>query len=158
MIVRPRGVALAASRIFALALAGLGLAACAPLHSQPPPKVERSRPASCHTEDFPDIPLFPLVGYEMDPNADQLAVSLAGGTVRRFEISMVQRNAQLDDPPAAVLARYAIELAPWGWRQEDAAHWVKGQERLFIEAGRSGRFTTVRFHLRPLPEDRASGQ
>ncbi len=157
MIRRARGAATAASHTLALALAGISLAACAPLHSQPPPKIERSKPVACHTEDFPDIPLFPLTGYEMDPNADQLAMSLAGGTVRRFEITMVQRNAQLDDPPAAVLARYAIELAPWGWRQEDNAHWVKAGERLFIEAGRSGRFTTVRFHLRPLPEDRASG-
>jgi hypothetical protein len=157
MIAGPCGAARSSSLCALLALSACVLAACAPLHSQPPPKPERSRPVAVHTEDFPDISLLPLRGYEMDPAFDQLAMSLAGGTVRRYEISMIQRNPLPDDPPEAVLSRFAIELAPLGWRQEDRAHWVNGRERLFIEAGRSGRLTTVRFHLRPLPEDGASG-
>jgi hypothetical protein len=112
----------------------------------------RYRPAAFHPEQFPDIPLFPIAGYEFEPGEDQLAVAFAGGTVRRFEVSMIQRAAGRDDPPEAVLARYDSELPPWGWIRTGTGQWRKGTEALVIEAGRSGGLTTVRFHLRPLPQ------
>ncbi|MBA3709762.1 MAG: hypothetical protein H0W83_13195, partial [Planctomycetes bacterium] len=70
-------------------------------------------------------------------------------TVRRFEVSMRQRDGAQDDPPAAALARYDSELPPCGWTRLGAGHWRKGTEELIIEAGRSGGLTSIRFHLLP---------
>jgi hypothetical protein len=127
--------------------------------TQPDTRASQSRshyhPPACNTEDFPDIPvLLVLSGYEFDPDQDQLAISLAGGTVRRFEISLVRRaREQQDDPPSAVLQRLDTELSGLGWIAETAGTWHEAGERLIIEAGRSGRLTTVRFHLRPAETD-----
>lgn len=138
--------------LLALALLAGALGGCTPQRSSAHP-AERYHPAAFHPEDFPDIPLLPLTGYEFDPNAEQLAVSLAGGTVRRFEVTMVRRPNATPDLPEAVLNRFAQDLRPWGWVREEPGRWHKGQERLFIQAGRSERITTVRIHLRPDSED-----
>ncbi len=67
-----------------------------------PASREHYHPPACNTEEFPDIPvLLLLTGYVFIPDEDQLAISLAGGTVRRFEISMVRRSKEVDDPPEA---------------------------------------------------------
>jgi hypothetical protein len=131
--------------VIAALLAGCG-------ETKPPEAPTRYRPAAFHPEQFPDIPLFPVAGYEFEPGEDQLAVAFAGGTVRRFEVAMIQRAGGRDDPPEAVLARYDGELAPLGWVRTGVGHWTKGTEGLVIEAGRSGGLTTVRFHLRPLQQ------
>ena len=127
------------------------LAACG--DSRPAESPSRYRPPAFHPEQFPDIPLFPISGYELDPNVDQLAMTFAGGSVRRFEIAMIQRSENRADPPEAVLSRYDLELPPLGWVRTGAGRWSKGDEQLLIEAGRSGGATTVRFHLRPGQRD-----
>src|SRR4051812_17483424 len=127
------------------------LAACG--GSRPAEAPTRYRPAAYHPEQFPDIPLFPVAGYELDQNEDQLAVAFAGGSVRRFEVAMIARPGSRDDPPEAVLARYDSELAALGWVRNAPGRWSKGEEQLIIEAGRSGGLTTVRFHLRPAQRD-----
>jgi hypothetical protein len=133
--------------ILPVVILGFLLAACGETRHEPPPT--RYRPPAYHPEQFPDIPLFPLNGYELDPNHEQLAIALAGGTVRRFEVSMILRAGASDDPPEAVLSRFDAELPAYGWIREGRGQWRKGAERLIIEAGRSGGLTTVRFHLRP---------
>lgn len=139
-------------RALAVGLLGVvvvvGLAGCT-TSKRKEPEPTRYRPAAYQPEHFPDIPLWPLAGYELDPNEDQLAVAFAGGTVRRFEVTMVARPGTRDDPPDAVLARYDGALAENGWIREAPGRWRKGGERLLIEAGRGGGSTIVRFHLRP---------
>jgi len=130
----------------------LALAGC---HTSPsgPPR-EHYRPPAYHPEDFPDIPLDRLTGYELDPNvADPLAISLAGGTVRRFELGMIRRPTAKDQDPAVVLGIFASELPAFGWLQDAPGRWHKGGEVLVIDAGRSRGLTTVRFHLRPADAD-----
>ncbi len=112
-----------------------------------PPRVPAFYP-----EQFPDIPL-PRPGYQMQPNDDQLAVALAGGSVRRFEVSMIQRENAAPQKPAELLAEVRRQLASSGWQavSADAANqrWHKGGEDLFIETGRADSRTTIRYHLRP---------
>ena len=133
------------------AVVALALAGC---HTSPSaPQREHYHPPAYHPEDFPDIPLDRLTGYELDPNADPLAISLAGGTVRRFEVAMIRRPTAKDQDPAVVLDIYASELPVFGWIQDAPGHWHKGGELLVIDAGRSRGLTTVRFHLRPVDAD-----
>ncbi|MBA2479141.1 MAG: hypothetical protein H0V44_00650 [Planctomycetes bacterium] len=141
----PAGYAAGAALMIALIIA----AGCA--ESRPSPQAQLYHPPAYHPEHFPDIPLFPLGGYVLTPGADQLAVSLAGGSVRRFEVSMQQRDGAKEDPPAAVLARYDSELTQLGWTSVGPSRWRKQGEDLIIEAGRSGGLTSIRFHLQPAP-------
>jgi hypothetical protein len=102
-------------------------------------------------EQFNDIPL--PRGYMFSPGRDQLAVSLAGGTVRRFEVVMEQRENAAPQPPADLLHEMGRDLRSHGWQAEQGPagnqHWRKGQERLLLETGRSGGRTTIRIRLRP---------
>jgi hypothetical protein len=137
--------------VLAAALLSLGVAGCTQ-SSRPTASEQRARyhPPALDIDEFPDVPvLLVLGGYEFDPNDDQLAISLAGGTVRRLELSLVRRAKEQDDPPAAALQRFDVELAGLGWTATAPGQWLKGAERLIIETGRSGRLTTVRVHLRP---------
>ncbi len=156
---RPSGLSAASfTATMSVLAAVLALGGCGGEERAPSPS-QLYHPPAFHPEHFPDIPLFPVAGYQLIPGEDQLAVSLAGGSVRRFEVSMIERQGARPDPGSAVLARYDSELPPLGWeRMGELArgHWRKGPEDLFIEAGRSGGLTTIRFHLRPTPAAPAS--
>ena len=132
----------------------LGLSGCH--RDDPPPPRAHYRPPAYHPEDFPDIPLAGMIGYELDPDSTPLALSLAGGEVRRFEVAMIRRPESKDQSPEAILSIYEVELAPAGWILDSPGHWHKGNERLLIEAGRQRGLTTVRFHLRPADADASS--
>ena len=111
-------------------------------------------PPAFHPEDFPDIPLVAVSGYMLDPEVDQLAVSYAGGAVRRFEVTMQTRPGAKDEEPIEVLTRYDTDLPAQGWTrigEIEAGVWRKGSEELRIVATVSDGQTTVAFHLRPLP-------
>jgi hypothetical protein len=138
---RVAGALLVAAMVF--------VAACA--QSRPSPQTQLYHPPAYHPEHFPDIPLFPVAGYVLPPGEDQLAIAFAGGSVRRFEVTMAQKVGAKPDPPEAVLARYATELPPLGWTPAGEGRWRKGGEELVIEAGRSGGLTSIRFHLQPAP-------
>ena len=135
------------SSVAKASIALLIMVGCARSHQSP--QTQLYHPPAYHPEQFPDIPMFPLGGYVLTPEEDQLAIAFAGGTVRRFEVSMRQRDGAKDDPPSAVLERYDSEMPPLGWTRLAPGHWRKGTEELVIEAGRSGGLTSIRFHLLP---------
>lgn len=115
----------------------------------PPP----SASAAFTPEQFTDIPL--PRGYVFSPEQDQLAVSLAGGTVRRFEVALEQRENAEPQAAESLLREMQRDLTAAGWSQapnrEDLLEWRKGQERLVLETGRTGGRTTIRLRLRPAP-------
>lgn len=109
-----------------------------------------------HPEQFPDIPL--VASFALDPSCDQLALAIGGSLVRRFQVSLVQRNASVVQSPAEVLDWYSKILPGLGW----TAELVTGQgrsfsrqrsaeiaERLQIVASRSG-VTRVELRLMPM--------
>lgn len=131
-----------------LALALL-LAGC---WDDPPREAPRApHPVAFFPEKFPDIPL--PGGYMMSPSADQLAVALAGDTVRRFEVSLERRPSAPPQSAGELLAQVKRDLGDRGWQlqSEDAAaqRWRKGGEELVVETGRTGSRTTIRYRLRP---------
>lgn len=104
-------------------------------------------------EQFSDIPL--PRGYVFSPDQDQLAVTLAGGTVRRFEVAMEQRESAEPQLAINLLNEMQRDLTALGWllapNRTDLMEWWKGQERLVLETGRTGTRTTIRLRLRPAP-------
>lgn len=107
--------------------------------------------AAFSPEQFADIPL--PRGYVFSPGQDQLAVTLAGGAVRRFEVTMEQRETAEPQPVAQLLGEMERDLSARGWKQSsertDGLEWHKGQERLVLETGRTAGRTTIRLRLRP---------
>ena len=114
----------------------------------PPPS------AAFFPSQFPDIPL-PL-GYVPSPDHDQLALALAGGTVRRFEVVLEQRETAAPQAVGELLERCRRDLSEQGWQllaaDPAAQRWIKGREVLSLEAGRTGARTTISFRLRPAVE------
>ena len=112
----------------------------------PPPSIGAFSP-----EQFPDIPM--PRGYVFSPDKDQLAVNLAGGTVRRFEVTMEQRETAEPQSFASLLGEMQRDLSAQGWsvapERKDFLEWTKGQERLVLETGRTDGRTTICLRLRP---------
>ncbi len=135
----------AAALLAALALLG-GCGDDPPRDAKHPP-----RPMAFFPEKFPDIPL--PGGYMLSPGEDQLAVALAGDTVRRFEVSLERRPSAPPQAQTELFARVKRDLSDHGWQVQsedaDAQHWRKGTEELVVEAGRTGSRTTIRYRLRP---------
>lgn len=132
---------------FLLMLGGCGA-------ERPTPKATTSQ-IGCYTDQFPDIPL-PRFGYQLDAAHDQLAMAVAGGAVRRFDINMIQRDNAALQPAAELLAWYRRDLAETGWtlfeEGDDFQLWNKNNERLRLETGRRSGRTTLSFRLRPVLE------
>ncbi len=110
-----------------------------------------SRPPAFQLEAFPDIPL-PL-GFVPDPLADQLAVSLGGGGLRRYDVTVVHHS---DGGPEPIVVmddlRRGLEASGWAgdsFSERTVRSFTKGGEALTVEAGRSAGVTTVRLRLRP---------
>ena len=116
--------------------------------SAPPPSTGAFSP-----EQFPDIPI--PRGYVFSPGQDQLAVTLAGGAVRRFDVVLEQRENAEPQLVANLLAEMQRDLTSQGWVQaaghSDLREWTKGQERLVLETGRTGGRTSIRLRLQPPP-------
>lgn len=129
----------------------LVLAACSESERTTPPPPPSA--AAFSPEQFPDIPL--PRGYVFSPDQDQLAVTLAGGTVRRFEVMLEQRENAEPQPPDSLLREMQRDLTALGWVAAPGSstllEWSKGQERLVLETGRTGGRTTIRLRLRPPP-------
>lgn len=114
----------------------------------PPPSAGAFSP-----EQFADIPI--PRGYVFSPAQDQLAVRLAGGAVRRFDVALEQRENAEPQAVANLLTEMQRDLTAQGWVQaagrSDLLEWTKGQERLVLETGRTGGRTSIRIRLRPPP-------
>jgi hypothetical protein len=106
-----------------------------------------------YPEQFSDIPL--PRGYVFSPGQDQLAVTIAGGAVRRFEVSMEQRETAEPQSAASLLSEMERDLTARGWipapMSSDKLDWQKDKERLVLETGRTGGRSTIRLRLRPAP-------
>jgi hypothetical protein len=150
--VTARPLVMAALAAVALA-AALGGCADAKRPAAPAP------PRAYHPERFPDIPLPP--GFMLAPGHDQLAVAMAGGMVRRFEVWMVEKPGGTQATrPGEVLAWYDQRLPGLGWRPALATVGERRFRRLLdaapgeeltILASASMSGTTVEFHLAPIP-------
>jgi len=147
--VRLRGVTAAATLTAMVMFTGCG---------QPTRAASNSAvPRAYHPERFPDIPLPP--GYMLAPGHDQLAVAMAGGVVRRFDVWMIAKPKQAGILRAGeLLAWYDERLPGLGWTPiaaESGAHrfrrlWPEGVgEELTIAAAGSLAGPTVEFHLAP---------
>jgi len=115
---------------------------------KPPP------PAAFLPEQFPDIPL-PPNSYMLSPDADQLAISLAGGSVRRFDVQLERRPTVSPQSAKVLLAFVKRDLEEREWHlvssDDTSQHWHKGNEDLLVETGRMDSRTTIRYRLRPAP-------
>ena len=109
-----------------------------------------ARPAGFEPERFPDIAL-PRAGYMFSLGEDQLAVAIANGSIRRFEVSLEQRENQPPQDPAELLGQVGRDLAVRGWVKGDdrGLRWRKGSEELALETGRTDGRTSIRYRLRP---------
>jgi hypothetical protein len=109
-----------------------------------------ARPAGFEPERFPDIAL-PRAGYMYALNEDQLAMTVANGTIRRFEVTLEQRENQPPQEPAELLGQVGRDLAARGWAKADdhGLRWRKGGEELALETGRTDGRTSIRYRLRP---------
>ena len=144
-----RGAAAALALVLLLLLVGCGGDARAGGSS--------ATPRAYHPEHFPDIPLPP--GYLLVPGHDQLAVAMAGGVVRRFDVWMIAKPKQTDVMrPPELLAWYDERLPALGWSPsfaDSGEHryrrvWPEGTgEELTIAAAGSFSGPTVEFHLAP---------
>ncbi len=133
---------------------GLGLLALLSGCGEPEPRqAPAKRPAAFQPEAFPDLTLFVLAGYGLAIAPEPLAVSYAGGTLRRVEVAFQTRPGGTAEDPEMPLRRFARELPPLGWIAESTEglgqRWQRGHERLAIQAGREGDITTVRLSLAP---------
>lgn len=119
----------------------------------PPARV----PAAYQPERFPDLPLHLLSGYRFIEGEDQIAVSVAGGAVRRLRLGFISRESVPGEDPRRVLERLANALPADGWTaipvdKSDlgiSQRWGKPGEVLLVTAGRDGTTTTVRLLLVP---------
>ena len=154
--VLPDAQVLKASRLSVLPLAGLAVLlslalGCTDSERTAPPPTSASSAFS--PAQFPDLPL--PRGYVFSPDKDQLAVALAGGTVRRFDVTMEQRESAEPQSFASLLGEMQRDLTAAGWvaapGHNDLREWVKGQDRLVLETGRTGARTTIRLRLLPAP-------
>jgi len=128
----------------------LSLTACGAAKRDP---LSAGRPVQgYHPERFPDIPLPP--GYALDPERDQLAVVIAEGLVRRYEVFLVQRSDAQSRAGTDLLAWYDRVLSDTGWTPfaaDDRSRTFRKQrsasvgEQLTVRA--YGRMAS--FHLRP---------
>ncbi len=151
--VRQSGSPAARQSLSPILCAGLGillLAGCA--EERQPPQKPGAPQVGFRPDQFPDIPL-PRSGFMPDPTRDQLALAVAGGMVRRFDVSLIQREHAASQPSAELLSWYRRDLELAGWTlAEDGdgiQRWRKGTETLSLETGRSGGRTTIRLRLRP---------
>jgi hypothetical protein len=149
---RDFGLPLLAGLLLVLALA---LVSCG--QSKDGSKARVYRPPAFHPELFPDIKLPPA--FVLEPGRDQLAVVYAGGNIRRFEVSMIQKEGSKDQRPAGVLDLYKTWLPEAGWQAVSSAsheqRWRKVDaagrgDELVVRSGRTGSRTTIQFHLRPV--------
>ena len=134
-------------------LLGLGVAVfCAGCSGgDRPQRPPGSRPPAFQLEAFPDIPL-PL-GFVADPLADQLAVSMGAGGLRRYDVTVVHHSEGGPEPVVVMDdLRRGLEASGWtgdSFSERTVRSFTKGGEVLSVEAGRSAGVTTVRLRLRP---------
>lgn len=141
-------------RLGAVILVGIGLlVGCGDDRTQ---ELGAPRPAAFQTEHFPDVPLWLMSGYQLDPDAGvPLAIAVAGGAVRRLDVSYTTRADVEGESTQQVLDRFAGALPEVGWvtgkrtgdQSERQQLWTREQECLVVAAGKDGRRTNVRLLL-----------
>ncbi len=112
------------------------------------------RPAAYHPEQFPDIPIERLVGYRLTSEDPQVAIAVAGGTLRRLSLVFMTKPGDDGKPPQEELDRLRGGLSPYGWHPmadapRDEARFTKAGELLVIRASTAGNATIIEFRLEP---------
>jgi hypothetical protein len=137
----------------AVVLAAAVLAGCSSDRANEP---GAPRPAAFQSEHFPDVPLWLMSSYQLDAEAGvPLAVAVAGGAVRRLDVSYASPAEADGEATLQVLDRFAGALPELGWvagprsgdRSGREQRWIRGDEALVVVAGKDGRRTTVRLLL-----------
>ena len=115
-------------------------------------------PVAFDPSAFPDIPVAP--GYVPERNVDQLAVSYAGGTLRRYLASYSHVDPDTPLEGKKLLEWYALRLRDRGWTehkpQRRGRSWWHKQlpdgvyELLELETGRRDRRPIIRLSLAPM--------
>jgi len=114
-----------------------------------------ARPDGFHPERFPDIPL--PAGFAPDGSHDQLAMVIAGGQIRRFDVALIAKNPDADVGRA--LTRWRETLPGLGWElvagDSDSQRWLRRNatrvgEQLVINTGSTGGKATVHVQIQPL--------
>ncbi len=133
-------------RILAAACTALLLLSC--MNSGPARRP--APPAAFDPAGFPDIPIAP--GYAPLPQADLLALSIAGGALRRYhgEFALAEVRSQLNGE--RLLDWYRDRLMRIGWtagpQRATRGEWHNPTgERLTIEAGRADSRAIMRISL-----------
>lgn len=135
----------------------LGLAGCGtPTERSTAPQVPTR---GYHPERFPDIPFPPQ--FALDPERDQLAMSVGGGLVRRFQVALLARAGGQADSPRDVLEWYDRMLPGLGWTPETSSARERERrftrqrspdiaERLVVASGVRNGVTALDLRLEPL--------
>jgi hypothetical protein len=121
------------------------------------PALIAPRPTGYHPDRFPDIRL--PAGYVLRADQDQLAVTYAGGSLRRFDVSLVAKPDNTKATPDEAMAWFDRVLPSAGWKPAGQAaererHWRKptptGEtEELVVETGRYATRAVVHVRLEP---------
>lgn len=118
-------------------------------------KVLNRVPQAYVREGFTDLPLEVIAGYRLAADQEPLAVSFAGGALRRFDVVYTSTTEE-PEPPRQVLDRLAGGMADRGWvrlpapaKRTEATpdRYRKGDEVMAISAEISSSRTLVTWHL-----------
>ena len=114
------------------------------------------RPLGLRWEQFPDIPMpsgwLPLTGM------DHVAIAIANRTVRRLSVALQAPAARADLQPPEAMTRYVGgPLTDNGWTRvgegrlsDTDQQWIKGAEKLHVEAKRVDGLVVIRWRLSAL--------
>ena len=112
------------------------------------------KPVAYHPEAFPDIPFGLLVGYRLSADDRQVAVAIAGGSLRRLSLVFITRPGDEAKDPQAEIDRIGGGLRDQGWQQIASEsklepRWTKGDETLAVTASLESSATIISFQLIP---------
>ena len=114
------------------------------------------RPAAYRPDQFPDIPFERLVGYRLTTDDPQVAIAIAGGSLRRLSVVYITRQGDEPKPAQEEIDRITGGLTPYGWHQVSAdpgrheSRFTKGRELLVVRASTESSATTIEFRLEPV--------
>jgi len=120
-------------------------------------------PAAFSPDRFQDLPI--PSGFVPNANEPQLAVSYAGGRIRRYHSVFRQVTGDQEMGPEAALAWYRRRLRGSGWELEEERFWNQRWRRergdgrheiLRVEAGRKDKRTIIRLVLDADSSEQAS--
>ena len=139
-----------------VALAVFGLSGCSGGSRGDAPQAPR-RPG-VRADQFFDVPMPAMWRPVIDE--EQIAIAIAGGSVRRLQLSVQAPPAQQDLQPDQAIARHVSGVLPEeGWTRVETTgrpgdltqHWTKNGETLEVRATREDSLAVLRYRLMQPP-------